>query len=246
MAQYLPKILFYSHNMTRSAMKISSGLILALDVTDRAQAMEVTSKVAPHVDAIKVGYPLVLSCGTGIIGDLAKMAYVLCDFKVADIPNTNRLVAAEAFKAGAGGIICHAFIGRDSVAAVVTEARKHGGDVFVVTEMSHPGALDFLADKAHEMARVAKDCGASGIIAPATRPERVKALRSIMGRLQIISPGVGAQGGSASQAISAGADAVIVGRSIYEATDPAEAASRLVSEILKARDAGKRKVQGRW
>jgi orotidine-5'-phosphate decarboxylase len=223
--------------MTWVAMKISSGLVLALDVTDRSRALDVAARVAPHVDAVKVGYPLVLSCGTGIIGDLGKCTYVLCDFKVADIPNTSRLIASEAFKAGAKGIICHAFPGRESIAAVVDEAKRHGGDVLVVTEMSHPGALDFMAPKAEQMARMAKDSGASGIIAPATRPERVKALRAMVGDLLIVSPGVGAQGGTASQAISAGADAIIVGRSLYEAPDPAEAAAKLVSEIARARNA---------
>ena len=223
--------------MTCDAMKLSSGLVLALDVTDRSRALDVAARVAPHVDAVKVGYPLVLSCGTGIIGELAKSSYVLCDFKVADIPNTNRLIASEAFKAGAKGIICHAFPGRDSIAAVVEEAKKHGGDVLVVTEMSHPGALDFMAPKAEQMARMASDSNVCGIIAPATRPERVKALRAIVGDMLIISPGVGAQGGTASRAISAGADAIIVGRSLYEAPDPAEAASMFSSEIAEARNA---------
>jgi len=225
-------------------MKIFSGLVLALDVTDRSRALEVAGRVSPHVDAVKVGHPLVLACGTSIIGELARKAYVLCDFKVADIPNTNRLIAVQAFKAGARGIICHAFPGRDSLAAVVEEAGKHGGDVFAVTEMSHPGALDFMASRAEDMARLAKEAGACGIIAPATRPERVKALRAIVGGLQIISPGVGAQGGSASQAIAAGADAVIVGRSLYEAPDPAEAARKLALEISEAKNAEKEKGGG--
>ena len=240
----LPKKHFYPYIMPSGAMKLSSGLVLALDVTDRSRALDVAAKVAPHVDAVKVGYPLVLSCGPGIIGELARSVYVLCDFKVADIPNTNRLIAAEAFKAGARGIICQAFPGRDSVSAVVEEAKKHGGDVLVVTEMSHPGALDFMAGNAERMARLARECGASGIIAPATRPERVKALKAIVGDLLIISPGVGAQGGSASQAILAGADAIIVGRALYEAPDPADAAARLVSEVAQARTIVKEKGAG--
>ena len=228
-------MLFYYYPMYRVAMKIRSGIVLALDVTDRPRALQVADAAAPHVDAIKVGYPLVLGAGLGMVTELAARAYVLCDFKIADIPNTNRLIAQEAFRAGAGGIICHAFIGRDSVDAVVEEARRHGGDVFVVTEMSHPGALDFMAGKAEDMARLAAAAGAAGIIAPATRPERVRALRSIIGELQILSPGVGAQGGSAAGAILAGADAVIVGRSIYESPEPAAAARAIAAEIEGAR-----------
>ncbi|MBM4249239.1 MAG: orotidine-5'-phosphate decarboxylase [Euryarchaeota archaeon] len=216
-------------------MKIETGIILALDVTDRARAVNVVEAAAPHIDAVKVGYPLVLGAGLGMVTELAGSAYVLCDFKVADIPNTNRLIAAEAFRAGAKGIICQAFPGKDSVAAVVEEARKHGGDVFVVTEMSHPGALDFMAPNAEAMARLAAAAGASGIIAPATRPERVRALKGIIGNMLLLSPGVGAQGGKASDAISAGADAVIVGRSIYDSAEPGRAARDLALEVRQAK-----------
>ena len=216
-------------------MKINTGIVLALDVTDRARAVTVVKAATPFIDAVKVGYPLVLGAGLGIVTELSKNAYVLCDFKVADIPNTNRLIAAEAFKAGAKGIICHAFPGRDSVAAVVEEAKKHGADVFVVTEMSHPGALDFMAKNAEDMARLAASAGATGIIAPATRPERVRALKGLIGSLQILSPGVGAQGGSAKDAILAGADAVIVGRTISESQEPDKAAGKIAAEIREAR-----------
>jgi orotidine-5'-phosphate decarboxylase len=68
-------------------------------------------------------------------------------------------------------------------------------------------------------------------VAPATRPERIVALRKIIDNLEIISPGVGAQGGKASDAIRAGADYIIVGRAIYESTDPATAARKLVDEV---------------
>jgi orotidine-5'-phosphate decarboxylase len=62
----------------------------------------------------------------------------------------------------------------------------------------------------------------------------VKALRSIVGSRLILAPGVGAQGGKASEAIAAGADAVIVGRAIYEAKDPAKAAREITNEIRSA------------
>jgi len=76
---------------------------------------------------------------------------------------------------------------------------------------------------------------ASGVVAPATRPERVRQIRGVVGNLTIISPGVGAQGGSATDAISAGADHVIVGRSIYGSKTPSIEAEKIVKEIEKCR-----------
>jgi len=210
-------------------MKKDSRLILAMDLTDREETLAVAEKVAGHVDAIKVNYPVVLGCGIGIVKELSVFADVICDFKVADIPNTNRLIVEQARKAGASGIICQAFPGKDSLEACVKAAE--GMDVFVVTEMSHPGADKFLMPVADEMARLAVEVGATGIIAPATRPEKVRQLRKIVGDLIILTPGVGAQGGSASETIKAGADYIIVGRAIYQAEDPGKAAERIAEEI---------------
>ena len=44
--------------------------------------------------------------------------------------------------------------------------------------------------------------------------------------------GVGTQGGSAGDTIRAGTDYVIVGRSIYQYTDPAAGAKQIADEIL--------------
>ncbi len=210
-------------------MRLDHRLILALDVTDPKRAVEVGGSVRPHVDAVKVGLPLVLAGGLDVLRTLAKSGYVLCDFKIADIPNTNRLIVEQAVDAGASGIICHGFVGEDSVRACVDAAG--GRDVFVLVEMSHPGGVEYTAKHAEDLARLATRANATGIIAPATRPERVRALRAIVGRKQILAPGVGAQGGKASEAIAAGADAVIVGRAIYEAESPSAAAKAIATEI---------------
>jgi len=210
-------------------MRLDHHLIAALDVTDLKRAVELAASVRPHVDAVKVGWPLVLAGGLEVLRTLAKSGYVLCDFKIADIPNTNRLIVEQAVDAGASGIICHGFVGEDSVRACVDASG--GKDVFVVVEMSHPGGVEYTAKHAEDLARLATRANATGIIAPATRPERVRALRAIIGRKQILAPGVGAQGGRASEAIAAGADAIIVGRAIYEAASPVAAAQGIAGEI---------------
>jgi orotidine-5'-phosphate decarboxylase len=212
---------------------VKSRLILALDVTERQKAVEIAGKVAGFVDAIKVNYPLVLATDLSIVDEMSKFAPVICDFKIADIPNTNSLIVKNVLKHGASGVIVHGFVGKDSVRACIDAAQ--GMETFVVTEMSHPGALDYLAAFGESLARLAVETGATGVVAPATRPERVADIRKIVGKLKIISPGVGAQGGSASDTIRAGADYVIVGRQIYNAGDPAKEAANLAEEIKNIR-----------
>ena len=212
-------------------------LILALDVTDRQQALKIAQSVKGHVDAIKIGYPLVLATGKDIISEIAEMVPVIADFKVADIPNTDRLICEQVFRAGANALIVHGFTGSDSLRMCVEVAEVHGAGIYVVTEMSHPGALDFMQRVAEDMAQMSSNAKVAGVVAPATRPERVQKIRSIIGNdIAIISPGVGAQGGSAADAIKAGADWVIVGRSIYLADDPKQAAMEISKEIKDAID----------
>ncbi|HOX35784.1 MAG TPA: orotidine-5'-phosphate decarboxylase [Methanoregulaceae archaeon] len=201
-----------------------ADLILALDVTKREDAEKIAKACAPHIDAIKVGYPLALGAGLSIGRELSAFGLpLIADFKVADIPNTNTLITEQVFAAGFSAIICQGFPGTDSVRACVQEAHRNGGECYVVAEMSHPGAKEFFSSGVPEqIAANAMLARADGIIAPATRPDRVKTLRGIVGKKKILAPGIGAQGGDPG--VAAIVDGLIVGRAIYEAEDPAGAA----------------------
>jgi orotidine-5'-phosphate decarboxylase len=213
-------------------MEKNTCIILALDVTDREEALRIAEAVREFVDAIKVGYPLILATGLGIIKELAEFSPIIADLKVADIPYTNRLICEQVFKAGADAVIVQGFTGRDSLDACLEVASEYGKDVFVVSEMSHPGGAEFMQPVAEAIAKMAAEAGAFGLVAPATRLESVKKIRNIIGdELAILSPGVGAQGGKASEVIAAGADWVIVGRSIYNAESPKEVAREITEEI---------------
>ncbi|MDH7508810.1 MAG: orotidine-5'-phosphate decarboxylase [Methanomassiliicoccales archaeon] len=211
-------------------MKKNTRLIVALDETDRERALKIAEELSDIADAIKINWPLVLHSSPSIISEISELCDVICDFKVADIPNTVRLIVEKAVDLGASGIIVHGFVGHDSVREAVQSAGE-SADIFVVTEMSHPGGKEFTAPVAERLAALAVDCGASGVIAPATRLDRIKTIRRIVGDLLILAPGVGAQGGSAGDAISMGADYVIVGRSIYKSSKPRDAAEAICDEI---------------
>jgi len=209
-------------------------LILALDVTEKKKALAISHECAPYLDAIKLGYPLILSCGMSIAEDLERENLpLIADFKVADIPNTNRLIAEQVFDAGFSSIICHGFTGKDAVQACVDVSSDYGGSCFVVAEMSHPGAAGFFHEgTAERIAHLAIECGADGIIAPATRPERVRALRDIVGNRKILSPGIGAQGGD-PDLVTGLVDGIIVGRAIYEADTPGVVAQAFSRTCMK-------------
>jgi orotidine-5'-phosphate decarboxylase len=212
-------------------MRKDTRLILALDVTSREKALDLVKSLESYFDAFKVGYPLLLSAGLGIVRDISAYSPVIADLKVADIPNTNRLICDAVLKAGAWGLIAHAFPGSDSLKACVECAAGYDAKVFAVTEMSHPGAEEYMAPLAERLARMAMSSGADGVVAPATRPERIRLIRSIVSNRIIISPGVGVQGGSAKDALEAGADYLIVGRSVTSSEDPVASLKRIMSEL---------------
>jgi orotidine-5'-phosphate decarboxylase len=209
----------------------NTGIILALDVVDRAKAIEIAKKTREYVDAIKVGYPLVLNTSIDVISEISKVQNVIADFKIADIPYVSRIIAETALEHRAMGVIVHGFVGRDVLLAIRNVTEASDAEMYVVTEMSHPGARDFIMEHTQAMAEMAVKVEADGVVAPATRPERIKLIREIVGDRKIICPGVGAQGGEIKKVLSYGGDFAIVGRRVYNSPDPAGEVRALIREI---------------
>lgn len=213
-------------------MNIKNNLILALDVTNKDKALEICKQVKPYINTIKIGYPLTLAEGLKIIKIIKDEfnANIICDYKVADIDATNSKICDLTFDAGADAIICHGFVGSDSVRACLDSANDHGKEIFLLTEMSHPGAKMFLQKDAEAIAKMGVDMGITNYVAPATRLDRLSKIRDITGDdACIISPGVGKQGGDAKKTLEF-ASAIIVGRSIYESDNPALACEKIIKD----------------
>ncbi|MFQ6105594.1 MAG: orotidine-5'-phosphate decarboxylase [Candidatus Hydrothermarchaeaceae archaeon] len=208
-------------------MKKKNGIILALDVSDREKALKVCRETVDFIDAVKVGYPLVLSVGIAFIRKIRKLGKpVIADFKVADIPEISRKICRLATENGADYVVVQGFAGSDVVKACSKVAK-----IFVVADMSHPGGREFINKESERIAVMAKRY-AAGIVAPATYPESIQELRKIVGNLTIISPGVKVQGAEVGSAIRAGADFEIIGRGIYYADNPRKAAMEF-SDVIK-------------
>ena len=214
-------------------MKIKNNLILALDVMNQKEAIKICEDIKDYIDTIKIGYPLALSEGLEIITVLKEKFNfnIICDFKVADIDATNSKICDVTYQSGADAIICHGFVGKDSVQACLDIANKHEKELFLLTEMSHPGAKMFLQKNADEIAKMGVEMGIKNYVAPATRLDRLSDIRNIVGENAfIISPGVGKQGGDGKKTLEI-SNAIIVGRSIYEADNPKLACEELIKTI---------------
>ena len=165
----------------------------------------------------------------------------IMDAKINDIGNTNRAIAEYYFKAGFDAVIASPFVGWEEGMQPVFEAvRKMDRGVILLVYMSHKGAVEGYGQMVQDsftkqlvpqyriFAQKALAWKADGAVVGATYPEKIREVYSILkDEVPIYSPGVGAQGGDAEEAVKAGAEYLIVGRAIVEAKDPARTAEQI-------------------
>ncbi len=207
-----------------------SGIMLALDLPDKGSAFSLLDKIIPDIDVIKFNYPLVLREGIELLAETKKRydKPIFADFKIADVPVTNNRIIQLCQDNGADAVMIHGFVGIEAL----QKAREIAGSIklFLMTQLTNPGGLDFYAPYSKKFCEIARTLGMDGIQAPGNRPEAVKKAREIVGEdLLIVSCGIGAQGGKFGGALKAGADYEIIGRAIYQSEQP----EQKVNEIKK-------------
>ena len=246
--------------MQKAAKSKNSRLILALDfpfepsanrekIFDKAQ--RVLKAVHPYVCAVKINHHLTLPLGTfdgvqQLVEQIRGQGMLaIMDAKVNDIGNTNQIIGEYYFAAGFDAIIANPFVGwEEGLKPLFEVSKKLNRGVILLTYMSHKGASEGYGQTIIDMqtgektlqyisfARKALMWGADGVVVGATVPHKIAEVKQILqDKVDIYSPGVGAQGGAAETAIKAGASYLIVGREITNSTDPATAACSLCESI---------------
>lgn len=222
-------------------MNRRTGLILALDMDYETPALELLADVYTYVDAVKIGYQLILSEGLCVMKVIKRefpQLPIIADLKIMDAPHIARKMTFLALDAGADivsvGGICGPTVLEECLQLTEYRQRK----LLVFLEFTQ---LDGLigAEQANQIALMAKEKGVWGILAPGTKPHRIKELRGLVGRsLVIVSCGIGAQGTEPGTALKAGADFEIVGRQICAALNSKVAAANIsnsLSAIIKSK-----------
>lgn len=209
-----------------------SRVIVAVDVP-ALNPLELINMVKGYAAGVKVGLPALLRWGLEALKTICEEhreeLYILCDFKLADIP----YIVAEELKAlkelGFNGAILHLFQGGiEEVAAL--EGRP---DLYGVVAMSHPRA-ELLNSHFKELLLAALRAGLEGCVVPATRAAVIREARRRAPGLTLLAPGIGAQGAPPGSAVAAGADFEIVGRAITRSPDPRSACMRVRDSINEA------------
>lgn len=224
-------------------------LIVALDVPTVADARALVARLGDVTGFYKVGMWLLFDREAAAFVDelVAAGHQVFLDYKMYDIPETVRHGVAAVAARGARMITVHG--DPAIIAAAADGARGTDLQVFAVTVLTSQdtaalaamGHSQTVAELVDLRVRLAASAGAHGVIASAA--DDPAALRASAGApLLVCTPGIRLPGGQAHDqkrvatpdaAIRRGADLLVVGRPITQATDPA-AAARAVLALMQA------------
>ncbi|SEL14792.1 orotidine-5'-phosphate decarboxylase [Pacificibacter marinus] len=226
-------------------------LIVALDVPNVLQGMEIAEKIGDAVSFYKIGLGMLTGGGLALANELKQEhgKKIFLDMKFFDIGAT----VENAVRGTAQFDIDFLTVHGDPY---VVEAAKQGASgsnmkILAVTILTSLDRADLngalikagdIHDLVQERAGNALRAGADGVICSPQEAALVRALPEANGKL-IVTPGVRPTGAALgdqkrvatpAQAIQDGVDHMVVGRPIWQAANPRQAALAIQHEIANA------------
>jgi 3-hexulose-6-phosphate synthase len=212
----------------------SAGPLLqvALDTLSTIEAERLLGHIYPQADIIEIGTPLIIEAGLAALEQLkAKYPdkHYLADLKIMD---AGYLEASSGFKRGADIVTVLGVADDSTIQGVQKAAAEHGK--LVMADLINVPNLE-------ERARQLEALGIA-ILCVHTAYDRQSSNINPLAELERARPVVNcrlaAAGGlnlaTASEAVRAGADIVVVGGGITNQSNPREAARRIIESIRSA------------
>jgi len=245
-------------------MRKGNPIIFALDVGTWEEAERFVEGLKEWVWGFKIGKELFTWMGPKVVEMVQERGgKVFLDLKYHDIPSTTAKAAAMATRLRVSMFNLHALGGvemmRSAVEASHEAAQKEGlptPTILGVTVLTSLQARDLravgialsLEEEVVQLASLAQKAGLDGVVAS---PLEIKPLREACGAdMVIVTPGVRpdkdrqlakgpppddqARVMTPAEAITAGADYLVIGRPIREATDSLKATQEILQEIRSA------------
>jgi orotidine-5'-phosphate decarboxylase len=223
-------------------------LIVALDLPSVTAAEAMIERLGGSVTFYKIGYQLAYAGGLPLVRRLTDAGKkVFADLKLHDISNTVARGVESVAALGATFLTVHAY--PQTMKAAVEARAGSGLKLLAVTVLTSYDDGDLhaagyrlsVSDLVEARAQQAQVLGVDGLVCS---PEEAASLRRIVGhQMNLVTPGVRPAGATSgdqkrimtpARAIAAGADYLVVGRPVLEASDPKAAAEAIVSEIAQA------------
>jgi orotidine-5'-phosphate decarboxylase len=223
-------------------------LIVALDVANIVQGMALVDRLGDSVSFYKIGLGMLTGGGLALANELTQERgkRVFLDMKLFDIGATVEAAVRGLAQFDLDFLTVH---GDPQVVRAACEGKRDKAlKILAVTVLTSLDRADLDAnlikpgdihDITIERAARALEAGADGVIASPQEAAMIRALPQAKGRL-IVTPGVRPLGAglgdqkrtaTPQQAIRDGADHIVIGRPIWQATDPAAAARAVIAEL---------------
>jgi len=221
-------------------------IILALDTKDLTQAKQWVKASTDQIDHFKIGLEFYLQHGSDGVLQLREISdfKLFLDLKLYDIPNTVKGAVESVAKLSPKFLTVHASGGAKMIEAA-SKALPNGSitAVTVLTSFSEDdfstmGYKSSIAEITDIWASTAVKAGATSLVCS---PFEVSNLRNKFKEAILITPGVRAAGDdladqarvmSAPDALSNGADFVVIGRSITSQWDGSDLKMRRKIELI--------------
>ncbi|MBV24765.1 MAG: orotidine-5'-phosphate decarboxylase [Gemmatimonadetes bacterium] len=230
-------------------------VIIPLDVPTLDDAMGLVDSLGEATDFYKVGLELFTAEGSAAVQALKQRnKRVFLDLKLHDIPSTVARAVARARVLEVDLLTLHATGGRPMMEAAAQAAENDLTllGVTVLTSMTSSDMehswgreVDSIEEEVVRLATLVRDSGVGGVVASVREAAPVK--RALGSDLVVVTPGIRFAGGDAHDqarvstpgaAVAAGADYLVIGRSVTQAPDPAEALRRVHEEMAGSRAVG--------
>ena len=200
-------------------------LQVAIDLLTTEDALALAAKVAPYVDIIELGTPLIKNMGSAVITAMKKAhpdKLVFADLKTAD---AGELEADIAFKAGADLVTVMGAAGNATIIGAVKAAKAHGKGI-VVDTIGYPDRVK----RAQEVIGLGVEFVElhAGLDEQWTAGYSIQVLIDEAARAGVpVSIAGGVNLSNITAVIEAGVEVAVAGAAIYGAEDPASAAKAL-------------------
>ncbi|HEV7488511.1 MAG TPA: orotidine-5'-phosphate decarboxylase [Thermoanaerobaculia bacterium] len=223
-------------------MQATDRLIVAIDRSNRDDILRLADALEGAAGVLKIGLQAFVANGPSIVREVIdRGAKIFLDLKIHDIPNTAKHAVAEAASLGAAMVTVHTAGGEAMLRACVNDSTLVLGVTILTSlddaELQRIGFRGTPLDNAVRLARLAQESGLRVVVAS---PHEVAAIRDACGDLQLVVPGIRPEGSEAGDqrrtmtpaaAIAAGADYIVVGRPITDASDPRAAALAIIESF---------------